>query len=107
LPSAKKKDKIGYTKEQWDFFKVNEGQIWRHFIENSLLYNSDYKSIRSFILEAPFTNSFPHESPGRIGQWAGWQIVAAYMENNPEVTLQELMNDCDYKNILQKSGYKP
>jgi hypothetical protein len=107
LPSIKKEDKIGYTKEQWDFCKINEGQIWRYFIENNLLFTSNHKNIRSFILESPFTNDFPRESPGRIGQWAGWQIVTAYMKNHPEITLQELMIDCDYKNILQKSGYKP
>jgi len=107
LPSCKKEHQIGYTKEQWDFCKENEDQIWRHFIENDLLFNSNYRNIRTFILEAPFTSGFPQESPGRIGQWMGWQIVTAYMKNNPKVTLQELMNDCDYKNILQKSGYKP
>jgi len=107
LPSVKKEDKIGYTKEQWNFCKNNEDQIWRYFIENKILFSSNHKNIRSFINEAPFTNDFPRESPGRIGQWTGWQIVTAYMKNNPEITLQELMSNCDYKNILQKSGYKP
>ena len=107
LPSVKKEDKIGYTKKQWDFCKENEGQIWRYFIENNLLFTSNYKEIRTFIFEAPFTAGFLHESPGRIGQWTGWQIVTAYMKNNPDVTLQQLMEDCDYKDILQRSGYKP
>jgi hypothetical protein len=107
LPDVKKEHKIGYTQEQWNFCKTNEDQIWLYFIENNLLFNANHKNIRIFILEAPFTKDFPLESPGRIGQWTGWQIVTAYMKNNPAVTLQELMNDCDYKNILQKSGYKP
>ena len=107
LPSANKEDKIGYSKEQWNFCKENEGQIWRYFIENNLLFSSNHKSLRSFILEAPFTADFSQQSPGRIGQWTGWQIVTAYMRNHPEVTLQKLMSDCDYKNILQTSGYKP
>jgi len=107
LPSVKKENKIGYTKEQWNFCQENEDQIWRYFIENKLLFSSNHKNIRSFINETPFTSEFSRESPGRIGQWTGWQIVTAYMKNNPEVTLQELMNDCDYRNILQKSGYKP
>jgi hypothetical protein len=107
LPTVKKEHKIGYSKEQWEFCKMNEDQIWRFFIEHNLLFSSDHKNIRTFISEAPFTNDFPRESPGRIGQWTGWQIVTAYMKNNPDVTLQELMNDRDYKNILQKSGYKP
>ena len=107
LPTIKKEHKIGYTQEQWIFCEENEDQIWRYFIENNLLFDSNHKNIRTFISEAPFTTGFPHQSPGRIGQWIGWQIVTAYMKNNPNVTLQELMNDCDYKNILQKSKYKP
>jgi len=107
LPTVKKEHKIGYTSEQWNFCKENEDQIWRYFIENNLLFSSNHKNVRSFIFEAPFTSGFPHESPGRIGQWTGWQIVTAYMQNNPDVTLQQLMEDCDYKNVLQRSGYKP
>jgi len=107
LPTVKKEHKIGYSTEQWEFCKMNEDQIWRFFIEHNLLFSSDHKNIRTFISEAPFTNDFPRESPGRIGQWTGWQIVTAYMKNNPDVTLQELMNDRDYRNILQKSRYKP
>jgi len=107
LPSVKKEDKIGYTGEQWNFCKENEDQIWRYFIEKNLLFNSNYKNIRTFIFEAPFTNDFSHQSPGRVGQWTGWQIVTAYMQNNPDITLQQLMTDRDYKNILQRSRYKP
>ena len=107
LPNVNKEYKIGYSKEQWEFCEMNEDQIWRFFIEHNLLFNSDHKNIRTFINEAPFTSDFPRESPGRIGQWTGWQIVTAYMKNNPNVTLQELMNDRDYKKILQQSEYKP
>ena len=107
LPNVNNEYKIGYSKEQWEFCEMNEDQIWRFFIEHNLLFNSDHKNIRTFISEAPFTNDFPRESPGRIGQWTGWQIVTAYMKNNPNVTLQELMNDRDYKKILQQSEYKP
>jgi hypothetical protein len=107
LPDVSLEQKIGYTKEQWQFCIENEDYLWRSLIENNLLFKTDITNIRSFILEAPFTNAFSQNSPGRIGQWIGWQIVTSYMQNNNDVTLQELMADCDYKNIFQKSGYKP
>jgi hypothetical protein len=37
----------------------------------------------------------------------GWQIIRSYMENNPEVSLQELMKMTDVNLIFSKSGYKP
>lgn len=107
LPDVAAEYKIGFTPGQMKFCQNNEDLIWRFFIEHNILFSSDYKLVRSFILDAPFTNGFPAESPGRIGQWVGWQIVASYMNNNPDATLQELMIETDYSKILQKSGYKP
>ncbi|MDF1518362.1 MAG: gliding motility lipoprotein GldB, partial [Lutibacter sp.] len=46
------------------------------------------------------------ESPGRIGVWLGWQIVSAYMTNNNDVTLQQLLQT-DAEEIFNKSKYKP
>jgi uncharacterized protein YjaZ len=45
------------------------------------------------------------ESPGRIGQWLGWQIVKSYMENN-DVTLDQLLKT-EPTVIFNKSKYKP
>jgi uncharacterized protein YjaZ len=58
---------------------------------------------------APFSKFYleiDNESPGRVGQWIGWQIVRSFMENNPQVTVQELLL-MDAKQIFEKSKYKP
>ena len=47
-----------------------------------------------------------NESPGRIGQWMGWQIVRSFMENNPKVTVQQLIK-MDANSIFEQSKYKP
>ncbi|PJB58994.1 MAG: gliding motility lipoprotein GldB, partial [Bacteroidetes bacterium CG_4_9_14_3_um_filter_41_19] len=57
--------------------------------------------------EAPFTTGFSNESAPRVGIWLGWQIVKAYHENHPEISLNELISNADTQEILQKSGYKP
>jgi len=46
------------------------------------------------------------ESPGRLGRYVGWQIVRAFMDKNPEVTLTELL-DIPADEIFKKSNYKP
>ena len=58
---------------------------------------------------APFSKFYleiDNESPGRIGQYIGWQIVRSFMENNPKVTVQQLIK-MDAKTIFEQSKYKP
>lgn len=102
-------EKIGYTPEQIAWSKENEYYIWSHFIEKQYLYSSNSKLPSQFISLAPFSKFYleiDNESPGRIGQWIGWQIVRSYMDNNPKVTVQELLK-MDAKNLFEQSKYKP
>jgi hypothetical protein len=62
---------------------------------------------RKYIDETPFSKPFGNQSPGRIGQFLGWKIVKAYMENNPDITLNQLMQETDLQMILNKSAFKP
>jgi uncharacterized protein YjaZ len=83
--------------------------MWRFFIDESLLYNSDPKLPNRFINLAPFSKFYleiDNESPGRVGQWIGWQIVRSFMKNNEKVTVQELLK-MEYKDIFDRSKYKP
>ena len=109
LPDTPDNDKIGYTKEQLKWAFDNEAEMWRFFVEDKLFFDSDPKLPNRFINPAPFSKfylGFDNESPGRLGQWLGWQIVRAYMENNKDVTLQQLLAT-DAKVIFDNSKYKP
>lgn len=99
---------INYTKDQLNWAKANEAQVWKYFIENKYLYDNDMKLTARFIQRAPFSKFYlelDHESPGSIGVYIGWQMVRSYMENN-NVTLQELALK-DAKTIFDQSKYKP
>lgn len=98
---------MGYSNKQLNFCKENEWNIWTYFVENKLLYSKNYTDISKYTGEAPFSAGMPRETPGRTGIWTGWQIVKAYAKNNKKATLQEIMNEHDYKKILNKSNYKP
>lgn len=101
--------RIGYTKQQLDWCNENEAQMWQHLTGENILYTTDQYLIMKYLKEAPFTaaEGVPNDSAPRLGEWVGWQIVRKYMEENPEVTLDQLFMDKDYKKILQKSKYKP
>ena len=109
LPETPDEDKIGYTKDQIGWAIANEAEMWLYFVKNKLFYSNDAKLPGRFINPAPFSKfqeGFDNETPGRLGQWVGWQIVKAYMENNKNVTLQELLA-ADAKTIFDNSKYKP
>ncbi len=108
IPFKTDAEKIGYTQEQLDFANTNEDMIWTEFVENEMLYNTDSSLPARFIADAPFSKfqlELDNETPGRLGQFIGWQIVKAYMKNN-EVSLQEMMQT-DAIDIFNKSNYKP
>ena len=107
LPGVKDEYKIGYSRRQLDWCSSNEGNIWAFLIANQLLYSSDSRVVSKLLVDAPFTSGFVAESPGRIGEWVGWNIVRAYMEENPSTSLKELMNNTDGQSILKGSKYKP
>ncbi|MGB4776598.1 MAG: gliding motility lipoprotein GldB [Daejeonella sp.] len=109
MPNIADTLKIGYTDKQLQWCKKNEGDIWAYFLQNDLLFNTDYLKIQKFLAEAPFTPGIGEnsESAPKLGVWTGWQIVRKYMDKNPDITLQELMKDTDYQKILTASKYKP
>ncbi|MEI7727865.1 MAG: hypothetical protein WCK09_22350 [Bacteroidota bacterium] len=107
IPQTEDRFKIGYSKEQYDWIIKNEAHVWAALIENRMLFTTDGKLIRSFMADGPFTAEFSKEAPPRLGEWLGWQIVRKYMENQANVTFQEVMTEKDAQKILSKSGYKP
>jgi gliding motility-associated lipoprotein GldB len=108
LPSKSDPIKIGYSKDKFDWATINAEQVWRYFIENDLLYSTNTQLNKRFIENAPFSKFYLSEdtkSPGRIGQWIGWQIVRSYMVNN-DVSLQDLLS-MNEEEIFKNSKYKP
>ena len=108
LPEYTDYEKIGYTAEQQKWCEANENYMWQYFINDKLLFSSDSRLPNRFINLAPFSKFYleiDNESPGRVGQWIGWQIVRSFMENN-KVSVQELLK-MNAKVIFEKSKYKP
>lgn len=99
--------RLGYTGEQVKWCFDNEQMIWQYFVQQDLLYKSDWQNNMHFMNDGPSTQGMPEGSPGRIGSFVGWRIVQAYMKAHPEVTLQQLMDNKDAMTIFQQSKYRP
>lgn len=108
LPAFEAAELMGYTPDEHAWTQENEVPIWRYFIEKELLYDTNQQLLARFLHPAPFSKFYlalDNQSPGRIGQYIGWQIVRAYMKNN-EVSLQQLLKT-DAETIFKASKYKP
>ena len=104
----KNHEKIGYTIDQYQWAEANEFYIWQYFVEKELLYDTDKKLVSRFISPAPFSRfnlELDSESPGRVGQYIGWQIVKSYIKNNP--TSLSKMLQMDALEIFKNAKFKP
>lgn len=108
LPNIESAELLGYLEEQKQWVDDNELEIWKYFIQNSLLFSNDPELSVRFINKAPFSKFYTandKDSPGEIGVWLGWQIVQSYMKNN-KVTIQKMLVTPN-ETIFKKSKYKP
>ena len=108
IPFKSDAEKIGYSEEELTWAKANEDQIWRYFIENELLFDTDSKLYERFLYPAPFSKFYLQldaESPARLGQFIGWNIIRAYMEKN-DVSIKKMLNT-PAEEIFNKANYKP
>jgi uncharacterized protein YjaZ len=78
-------------------------------VKEKYLYETESKKYEKLLNEGPKTilSGVPPDAPAMLGRYTGWMIVRQYMNENPDITLQDLMLNSDAKSIIQISGYKP
>lgn len=106
LPEIEDRILLNFTAEQMLWYEEKESALWKYYIENELLFKSDYDSRKKYINDAPFTSVLGNDSPPRTGVWLGYKILNAYAENN-DVTLSDILTNPSAQEILNKSRYKP
>lgn len=108
IPFVSDATKIGYSEHELAWVQENESPMWSYLIERELLYSTDTELSARFTADAPFSKFYlelDNESPGRIGQYLGWQIVRSYMKNNDVPLMTMLHKEAD--EIFKLSKFKP
>jgi hypothetical protein len=106
FPTTADSIKIWYNKSEMDWANEHEKMVWAYFVDNDLLFETKLGIISKYTNDGPFTVDFAKESPGRMADYVGWQIIRKYMNKQEVVDLNELMN-ADASLILSESKYKP
>ncbi|MDT3402806.1 gliding motility lipoprotein GldB [Mucilaginibacter terrae] len=109
LPDVPDSTKIGYTSQQIQWCQAFEKNIWGYFLEENLLYETDYLKLQKYLNEAPFTPGLgeKNESAPKLAVYTGWQIIRQYMIKHPYTTVQQLLALNDPQKILDDAGYHP
>ena len=106
-PDIKDNILLGYSEDQWHWAVESEGQLWADIVGSKKLYDAGLDTYMMFFGDGPFTQVYGNESPSRLGEFFGLNIVRSYMANHDDLNLQQLMQRKDLQNIFQDSGYKP
>lgn len=109
LPNKSRAEIMGYEEAEMDWADSNEKQIWGFFVESELLYDTDTDLRKRFFDVGPFTSfglELDNESPSKLGQYTGWQIVKQYAEKYKDVSFTEILQ-MDNETLFKESNYKP
>lgn len=107
LPCVADSTFIWYTPEEIHGARKNQDLIWARLVQDDVLFSTSHMVKQKYLGERPKTLDVGPECPGRIAQFVGWQIVNAYMEENPNTTLPQMMNEPNGAKIFRDSKYKP
>jgi hypothetical protein len=96
-----------YPESQMNWCYTHEGDIWASMVEQKHLYDTNRMVMQKYVGDSPFTYYFGQESPGKAAVFLGFRIVEAYMKNNPDLTLNDLLKNKDGHQILREARYRP
>lgn len=96
---------LGYTSEQMEWAENFEAANFKFL--KPLLFETDQKYERDYIMDKAYTSELSLGSAPRIGEHIGWKMVSAYLTRHPEITLAQLCEETDYSMIMREAKYKP
>ena len=109
VKNASLADALGYTEEQLQWLENNEKEIWNKMLGAKMVFDVSETLVEKFVSPAPFTSPLTPESPGRAGRFIGYELVKAYLKDNPKASLTDLLNPDFYNqaNPLAVISYHP
>lgn len=107
LPHVADTAVLGFSAPQLEWLENNELEMWAHYLDKELLYETNTSIIGKHVGPSPNAPGMPPEAPGANANWVGMRIIEQYMERRPDLDLQSLIDEKDSQRILTESKYKP
>ncbi len=114
MPHTADSTLFGFRANQVQWCTKNEGNLYNFFVQQNLLYNKEERAIGTYVVDGPYAKNIGsatdegNPTPGNVGSWVGYKIVAAYMAQHPQVTLKQLLEmQIDPTRFLEEAKYRP
>jgi hypothetical protein len=108
LPTLPDSTLFGFSQQQLDWCTKNEAYIYNFFVERNLLYSVELGTIIKYVMDGPYAEGLPPQSPGNVGSWLGYRIVSSYMQRHSNTTLQQLLaTPPKPQTFLEEAKYRP
>ena len=79
LPGIADSLKFGFSSYQMDYCSKGEKELYKHLVEEKLIFSRSQKDYSKFINRGPFNPILG--LPGNSGSWLGFKMVSAYATN--------------------------
>ena len=96
---------ISITDDEYKWCIDHEPVLWTTIIERKHLYTSDITTTNKYFQHSS-SLFISEQAPGNLGSFIGYRIIEQFMKQTKS-SFEQLMNNNDAQNILQKSKYKP
>ena len=103
LPKLEDNIIVRYSKKDHEWAVNSEASFWQYLVKEELLFLITDEPKQNLLHEGPFSTGLPKESPDRMGQFLGYQMVKQYMDKE-DISLEKLIS-LPYNTILQ--SYEP
>ena len=107
LPHVADTAVLGFGESQLNWLRDNEVQLWTHYLDEELLYETKGSRIGKLVGPSPNAPGMPPEAPGGNANWVGMRIIEQYVERHPQLSLKQVIQQRDAQELLAQSKYKP
>lgn len=97
---------FGYSRAQAQWAVDHLDEVWRHCVEQQLLFETSSAAINKMTADGPFTVDLVKTSAPRMGHFLGYELVRAFMAQTDALAVQKLMAT-PAEQILKQSRFNP
>lgn len=90
---------LGYTKEEILWCRKNKKILWDWMVNQGHLWSKDPMIIRAYTHPDPSMVFKGEKIPPLIGVWMGMELTDLYMQQHPNLTIEELLSRIDFRDI--------
>lgn len=94
---------LGYTKEEREWCAGNEELLWNRMSEENQLLSTDPMVIRAYISPNPGDVFFKQHTPPSVGVWLGMRLTDKWMKEHKDMTVGQLLEKTDFRELLPSS----